>query len=154
SELGLSLKLLRRLPRGRLVLMDRGLSYFELIAAVLRRRGQVLARVKARQRDLPVERALPDGSYLSTIYPSSNDKRAKKGGLRVRVIRYTHDDRARDGCGEESRLITTILSPGLLSASEAVRLYPWRWEEESVFAEIKQTMLQGGMPLLRSKGPA
>src|SRR5262249_30705868 len=31
SELELSLRLLRRLPEGRLVLMDRGLSYFELI---------------------------------------------------------------------------------------------------------------------------
>ena len=153
SELELSLKLLRRLPKGRLVLMDRGLSYFELIAQALRRHSHVLARVKAKQRDLPVERALPDGSYLSTIYPSSNDKRARRGGLRVRVIRYTHDDQARDGCGEESRLITTILSPVLLSASEAVRLYPWRWEEESAFAEIKQTMLQGGAPLLRSKEP-
>jgi hypothetical protein len=131
SEQELSLKMLRRLPSGRLVLMDRGLSYFELVAAVRRRRSHVLARVKAKQRDLPVEKVLPDGSYLSTIYPSSNAKRAKRGGLAVRVIRYTHDDQTRDGCGEESCLITTILSVEMLSAKEAVRLYPWRWEEET-----------------------
>src|SRR5216683_1671755 len=140
SEQVLGLRLLKRLPAGRLVLMDRGLSYYELIAVVRRRQSHVLARVKAHQRDLPVEKALPDGSYLSTIYPSSNAKRAKRGGLPVRVLRYTHDDLTRDGCGEESRLITTMLSPETLSAGEAVRLYPWRWEEESVFAEIKKIM--------------
>ncbi len=154
SEQALSLRLLRRLPSGRLVLMDRGLSYYEVIEAVRRRKSHVLARVKAAQRDLPVEQRLPDGSYLSTIYPSSNAKRARRGGLRVRVVRYTHDDPARDGCGEASCLLTTILSPALLSALEAVRLYPWRWEEESVFAEIKETLLQNRQPLLRSKEPS
>jgi hypothetical protein len=153
SEQALSLRMLRRLPSNRLVLMDRGLSYFELIHAVRKRRSHVLARVKAHQRDLPIEKRLPDGSYLSTIYPSSNAKRAKRGGIRVRVIRYTHDDPTRDGCGVESRLITTILNEEMLSAQEGVRVYPWRWEEESVFAEIKETMLQNKQPLLRSKEP-
>jgi hypothetical protein len=153
SELELGLRWLRRLPAGRLVLLDRGLSYFEQIAAVRRRRSHVLARVKAQQRDLPVEEVLPDGSYRSTIYPSSNHKRAGRGGLPVRVLRYTHDDPSRDGCGEMSCLITTILSVEQLSAGEAVRLYPWRWEEESVFAEIKESQLQNGTPLLRSKEP-
>jgi hypothetical protein len=155
SELALSLRLLKRLPAGCLVLMDRGLSYYEVIRAVARRRGVVLARVKAQQRALPVERVLPDGSYLSTIYPSSNDRRARRRdrGLRVRVVRYTHDDPARDGCGEESCLLTTVLSPGQLSAWQALRLYPWRWEEESVFAEVKGTLRRGGQPLLRGKTP-
>ena len=52
-----------------------------------------------------------------------------------------------------SCLITTILSVEQLSATEGVRLYPWRWEEESVFSEIKVTQLQNGTPLLRSKEP-
>jgi hypothetical protein len=153
SEQALGLRLLRRLPRGRLVLMDRGLSYYELVAAVRRRKGHVLARVKV-SRGLPVERALADGSYLSTIYPSYNDRRAGRKGVRVRVIRYTHDDPCREGCGEESVLITTVLSATALTARQAVQLYPWRWEEESVFAEVKETMLQNKAPLLRSKGPA
>src|SRR5262249_10928565 len=132
----------------------RGLSYYELIAAVRRRKSHVLARVKAKQRDLPVEQRLPDGSYLSTIYPSYNAKRARRGGIRVRVIRYTHDDPTRDGCGEESCLLPTFLGVQTLSAWQAVRLYPWRWEEESVFSEIKGTQLRNRQPLLRSKEPA
>ena len=152
SEQELSLKMLKRLPAGRLGLMDRGLSYFELIQLVLERGSQVLARVKV-SRMLPVEQELPDGSYLSTIYPSSNDRRAKRGGIRVRVIRYVHNDPSRDGCGQETVLITTVLSVQALSAQQAVQLYPWRWEEESVFAEIKETLLQNKQPLLRSKEP-
>ena len=153
SEQALSLRLLRRLPAGRLVLMDRGLSYYGLVAALRRRKSHVLARVKARQRELAVERVLPDGSYLSTIYPGHNQRRARRGGIRVRVIRYTHDDPRRDGCGEESVLITTVLDGKALTARQAVLLYPWRWEEESVFAEIKETMLKNAQPLLRSKEP-
>ena len=154
GELSLSLRLLKRLPAGRLVLADRGLGYYPLVRAVCRRRSHVLARVKARQRALPVQRRLPDGSYLSTIYPSSNHRRARRGGLRVRVIRYTHDDPCRDGCGQESCLLTTVLDPAALSARQAVTLYSWRWEEETVFRQIKETLLRNGQPLLRSKTPS
>jgi hypothetical protein len=153
SEQALSLRLLKRLPAGRLVLMDRGLSYYELVRAVRRRRSHVLARVKV-SRGLPVEQRLADGSYLSTIYPSYNDRRGKRKGIRVRVIRYTHDDPGREGAGEESCLITTILGVNALTARQAILLYPWRWEEESVLAEIKGTMLLNKQPLLRSKEPA
>lgn len=58
SEQALSVPLLQRLPSGCLVLMDRGLSYFRLIAQVKARQGEVLARVKVSRR-LPVERELP-----------------------------------------------------------------------------------------------
>jgi len=153
SELALSERLLPRLPKGALLLMDRGLSYYEQVRLVLRRDGHVLARVKAEQRELPVEEALPDGSYLSHIYPSSNDRRAGKGGIAVRVIRYTHDDPGRGGTGEETCLITTVLDPAELSAEEAIQLYPWRWEEESALEEVKGVLLEGKEPLLRSKTP-
>jgi Insertion element 4 transposase N-terminal/Transposase DDE domain len=153
SELALSRQLLRRLPAGVLLLMDRGLSYYEQVRLARRRDSHVLARVKAGQRALPVEEVLPDGSYRAHIYPSFNDRRAGRGGIPVRVIRYTHDDPGRDGRGEESCLITTLLDPADLSAAEAIALYPWRWEEESTLKEIKEVLLGGKQPLLRSKTP-
>jgi hypothetical protein len=153
SELALAEELLPRLPGGVLLLMDRGLSYFEEVRLTRKRNSHVLARVKAEQRTLPVEEVLPDGSYLSHIYASSNDRRAGKPGIEVRVIRYTHDDPGRDGCGEESCLITTLLDPADLSVAEAIALYPWRWEEESTLKEVKEVLLQGKEPLLRSKTP-
>jgi hypothetical protein len=152
SEIALSGPLLQRLPEGCLVLMDRGLSYFGLIAAVKARGGEVLGRVKV-SRALPVERALPDGSYLSSIYPDSNSSRSKQDGMAVRVICYSHDDKDRAGCGELTVLITTVLDVAELGAAEAVGLYPWRWAEESVLAEVKTVMQQGKQPLFRSKTP-
>jgi hypothetical protein len=150
SELALSAPLLQRVPEHSLVLMDRGLSYFEPIQAVLQRGGAVLARVKV-SRALPVEEVLPDGSYLSHIYPDYNASRRKEGGIPVRVIRYTHDDPNRASCGEETVLITSVLDWRELSADEAVLLFPWRWQEESVLNEVKTTMQQAKQPLLRSK---
>jgi hypothetical protein len=153
SELALSEPLLRRLPQGVLLLLDLGLSYYEQVRLVRKQDSHVLARVKAGQRELPVEEVLADGSYLSHIYPSFNDRRAGKGGIAVRVIRYTHDDPGRDGCGEATCLITTLLTSAELSAAEAIGLYPWRWEEESTLKEIKGVLLKGKKPLLRSKTP-
>jgi Insertion element 4 transposase N-terminal/Transposase DDE domain len=152
SEQALSVPLLQRLPPGCLVLMDRGLSYFGLVAQVKARQGEVLARVKVSRR-LPVERELPDGSYLSSIYPDSNSARAGRGGLAVRVVCYSHDDPGRAGRGGLAVLITTVLDFEALSAKEAVGLYPWRWAEESVLAELKTAMQKGKQPLLRGKTP-
>ena len=150
SEIALSEPLLQRLPEDCLVLMDRGLSYFEPIQAVTQRRGAVLARVKV-SRALPVEEALPDGSYRSHIYPDYNASRRHEGGIAVRVIRYTHDDPNRASCGDETVLITTVLDWRQLSADEAVLLFPWRWQEESVLGEVKTVLQQAKAPLLRSK---
>lgn len=152
SELALSGPLLQRSPAGCLVLMDRGLSYFEPIRAVVGRGSEVLARVKL-SRALPVEQVLPDGSYLSHIYPSYNASRRQEGGLAVRVIHYSHDDPQRASCGELSCLITTVLDPQLLGAKEAVLLFGQRWDEESVLDEVKTEMQQSQAPLLRSKTP-
>jgi hypothetical protein len=152
SELALSGSLLQRLPADCLVLMDRGLSYFEQVRAVKARGSSVLARVKV-SRALPVEEVLPDGSYLSRIYPDYNASRREEGGIKVRVICYSHDDKDRASCGEQTVLITTVLDVALLDAKEAVGLYPWRWAEESVLAEVKTTMQQGKTPLFRSKTP-
>jgi len=152
SELALSKPLLQRTPSGCLVLMDRGLSYFEPIQAVLRRQSEVLARVKV-SRALPVEEVLPDGSYLSHIYPDYNASRRQEGGIAVRVINYSHDDPNRASCGELTCLITTVLDPQLFSAKEAVAVFGRRWDEESVLDEVKTVMQQSQAPLLRSKTP-
>lgn len=146
--------LLNRLPPGCLVLLDRGLSYYWLTRAARLRGCEVLARVKAQGRELPVERVLPDGSYRSTIYPNAQARRLGGRGIAVRVIRYTHQDPALAGCGEPVCLITTIVDARVMSAGEAVETYPWRWEEELAFKEMKEVLLKNKQPLLRGKAPA
>lgn len=146
--------LLNRMSSGCLLLLDRGLSYYWLVRAAVLRGNEVLARVKAGQRGLPVEKVLADGSYRSTIYPSAKARRRRVGGIAVRVIRYTHHDPALAGAGEVTCLITTIKDRWRMSAEEAVALYPWRWEEELAFKELKAVLLRNKQPLLRSKTPA
>ena len=110
----------------------------------------MLARVKV-SRALPVEEVLPDGSYLSHIYPDFNASRRQEGGLAVRVINYLADDPCRASDGELTCLITTVLDWQLLGAKEAVLLFGRRWDEESVLDEVKTVLQQSKAPLLRSK---
>ena len=152
SELALSGPLLQRTPPGCLVLMDRGLSYFQQVRAVVQRGSDVLARVKV-SRALPVEEVLSDGSYRSHIYPDFNASRRQEGGIAVRVINYLADDPGRASDGELTCLITTVLDWQSLGAKEAVLLFGRRWDEESVLDEVKTVMQQGKAPLLRSKTP-
>src|SRR6185312_1280850 len=108
----------------------------------LERGSHLLARVKASQLIFQRVRDLPDGSYLSFLYPSCQDRLHARNGRLVRIIEYTHNDPTRYGYGMPNRLLTDLLDPADLPAHEAPLLYHQRWEEERVFDEIK-THLNG-----------
>src|SRR5262245_48745073 len=141
--------LLDRLGPGMLLIWDRGFFGYGLARRVLQSGAHLLARVSAGLA-LPPERLLADGSYLTRLYPSAEDRARGRGGLPVRVIEYTHDDPGRPGRGERHRLITDLLSPQDLPAAEAPLVYHERWEEELTFDEIKNH-LSGRALALRSK---
>jgi Insertion element 4 transposase N-terminal/Transposase DDE domain len=144
--------LARSLRPGMLVLWDRNFFGFSLIGAIVGAEAHLLARVKTSQLIFQRQRNLPDGSYLSTVYPSFTDRRRDQNGRVVRIIEYTHDDPGRPGCGITTRLLTDLLDPVALPAPEAAVLYHQRWEQELAFDEIK-THLNGRPVLLRSKTP-
>lgn len=144
--------LLGSLRPDMLLLWDRGFFGFQLIESVLNRGCHLLARVKTSQLIFQRLENLPDGSYLSKIYPSYHDRQNDRNGRRVRIIEYTHDDPSRPGYGVKNRLLTDLLAPADLPACEAVVLYHERWEQELAFDEIK-THLNGRELLLRSKTP-
>src|SRR5687767_9632397 len=54
-------------------------------------------RVKASQLVLRRDRELPDGSYLSKVYPCYADRLKDRNGIVVRIIEYTHSDPNRPG---------------------------------------------------------
>ncbi len=93
---------------------------------------------------------LPDGSYLTTIYPSEKDRRYRTKGVRVRVIAYRLEGVA--DAEPLYRLVTTILDPARAPAAELAALYHERWEIERALAELK-THLRGTRVVLRSKIP-
>jgi hypothetical protein len=152
SEQAMVPHLLPALQPGMLLLWDRNFFGFHMIQSVLDRGAHLLARVKASQLIFERLHHLPDGSYLSCIYPSHPDRLHQRNGRIVRIIEYTHNDPKRQGCGERNRLLTDLLDPADLPAPEAPLVYHQRWEEELVFDEIK-THLNGRPVKLRSKTP-
>jgi hypothetical protein len=99
---------------------------------------------------LACEKRLPDGSYLSYIYPSEQDWRRKTNGVQVRVIDY-----CLDGVADAEpiyRLVTTILDHKKAPAAQLAALYHERWEIETALDELK-THLRGAKIVLRSKTP-
>jgi hypothetical protein len=148
--------LIRHLKSDMLLLWDRGFFSYELWQRMNSHGVKVLARVKSQLILRPI-RHLSDGSYLAKIYKSSYDRTKDRGGIVVRVIRYTLDDPQRVGHGEEHVLITNLLNEELYPAKELIILYHERWEEEQVFDEQKthQDPRRATKPAhLRSETPA
>ncbi len=88
GETTLARQVLPALRPGMLCLADRLFFGWALWQAAHATGADLVWRIKQNLR-LPRETALPDGSYLSTIYPSQHDQRRRRHGARVRVIDYT-----------------------------------------------------------------
>lgn len=149
SEITLAKAVLPGLHKGMLCLADRQFFGFTLWARAQATGADLLWRIKKNMR-LPRERPLPDGSYLSRIYPSERDWRRKSNGIVVRVIDYRLE-----GVTDAEpiyRLLTTILDPEKAPAHEFAALYHERWEIETALDELK-THLRGARIVLRSKTP-
>ena len=149
GETRLAKRVLEGLSPGMLCFADRGFFGFALWEAARATGAELVWRVK-RNLVLPCEQRLPDGSYLSRIFPSSADRRRGSSGQRVRVIEYCAE-RVR-GQGERLRLITTILDETRAPALELAALYHERWEIENTLDELK-THLRGRQIVLRSLKP-
>jgi len=149
GEVRLAYKVLPSLQSGMLCLADRNFFGFELWKAACATGADLLWRVKTQLR-LPCEKRLPDGSYLSTIYPSLKDRRRSSNGISVRVIEY-----ALEGVADAEplyRLLSSVLDEGRAPAEELAALYHERWEIETAMDELK-THLRGAQIVLRSKTP-
>jgi Insertion element 4 transposase N-terminal/Transposase DDE domain len=149
SEIALAKAVLPLLQPGMLCLADRNFFGYALWDQARATGADLLWRVKARQNRLPCEQRLPDGSYLSRIYPNE-DRRHKTNGIKVRVIEYELKDV--DGSEPVYRLVTTILDHEQAPAEELAALYHERWEIETALDELK-THLRGANIVLRSKTP-
>jgi transposase IS4-like protein/DDE family transposase len=149
GEITLAKRVLPRLGKGMLCLADRSFFGFSLWQQAQGTGADLLWRMKKNMR-MACEKRLPDGSYLSHVYPSERDWRHKTNGLPVRVIDYQLEGIA--DAEPIYRLATTILDPTQAPAAELAALYHQRWEIENAFDELK-THLRGAQMVLRSKTP-
>ncbi|MBO0776630.1 MAG: IS4 family transposase [Actinobacteria bacterium] len=135
--------LLPSLRAGMLLLADRGFAAGFLAAQITAAKADFLIRVRTGNGAprLPVQRRLPDGSWLSRF-----------GGVPVRVLDAritvtTSASRSSDGC----RLITTLTDPARYPAADLAVLYHERWQIETAYFELKSTILGGRV--LRARTP-
>jgi len=149
SETALAKTVLPSLSKGMLCLADRGFFGFEMWKQAAATGADLLWRVR-KNIVLPCEKRLPDGSYLSCIYPSPQDQRRTRKGVVVRIIEYRLE--GVEGAEPLYRLATTIVGQELAPAAELAALYHERWEIEAAFDELK-THLRGAHIVLRSKTP-
>lgn len=157
SEQALAMQVLERADASMLILADRGFVGYPMWRAASERGSKLLFRLRENQV-LPVQRVLPDGSYLSTLFGSTKARRNAQRELpsedtvTVRVIEY---ELRSSGQGEESpttyRLLTNWLDPSKAPAVELAALYHRRWKIEQALDEIK-THLNDSLTL-RSKTP-
>ena len=149
SEVALAKTVLPNLSKGMLCLADRGFFGFEMWKQAAATGADLMWRVK-KNILLPCEKRLPDGSYLSRIYPTQQNRRLGRNGVVVRVIEYRLE--GVEGAEPFYRLATTILDQERAPAAELAAIYHDRWEIETAFDELK-THLRGAHIVLRSKTP-
>jgi hypothetical protein len=149
SEVALAKTVLLNLSKGMLCLADRGFFGFEMWKQAAATGADLMWRVK-KNILLACEKRLPDGSYLSRIYPTRQDRRLGRNGVVVRVIEYRLE--GVEGAEPLYRLATTILDHERAPAAELAAIYHDRWEIETAFDELK-THLRGAHIVLRSKTP-
>jgi hypothetical protein len=149
DELTLAEEVVPALRKGMLCLAERFFPSHKLWQQAAATGADLLWRTRQNAR-LEIDRRLPDGSYLSRIYPSTSDRRNQRKAIVVRVIDYRLD-KVPDA-EPIYRLITTILDHKLAPAKELAALYHERWEIETALDELK-THLRGAQIVLRSKTP-
>ncbi len=135
GEITLAKKVLPCLRKGMLCLADREFFGYQLWKQARSTGADPLWRVKKNMR-LVCEKRLPDGSYLSRIYPSERDLRHKTNGIVVRVIDYRLE--GVEGAEPIYRLVTSILDHEKAPAKELAALYHERWEIETALDCVAQ----------------
>ena len=149
GEITLSKTVLPHLRKGMLCLADRNFFGYQLWKQARATGADLLWRINKNMR-MACEKRLPDGSYLSRIYPSERDCRHKRNGMVVRVIDYELE--GVEGAEPIYRLVTSILDHEKAPAQDLAGLYHERWEIETALDELK-THLRGAKIVLRSKTP-
>ena len=125
DELTLAEDVVPALQKGMLCLADRFFPSYKLWQKAAQTEADLLWRTRKNAR-LEVDKLLPDGSYLSRIYPTTSDRRNERNAVVVRVIDYRLDQVP--DAEPIYRLITTILDHKLAPAKELAALYHERWE--------------------------
>jgi len=148
NEIKAARKVLPHLPADALCLADRAYFSYALWCESLKTGAALLWRVK---NNLILEKIskLPDGSYLTKIYPSTRARKLDVDGIAVRLIEFRVTTKTES---EQYRLLCSIPDIKKAPAIKLAKLYTRRWTIETVFDELK-SKLRGRGVVLRSQTP-
>lgn len=146
GEATLAKKVVARLPSDALCLADRYYFSYPLWKAALATGAALLWRLRSGLV-VPKLKRLPDGSYLTKIYPSPHARARDIHGIPARLITYRLGKRR-----EEYQLLCSILDPRKAPAVQLANLYTKRWTIETALYELK-IRLRGARVVLRSRVP-
>lgn len=147
-EAKLARQVIEHLPKDALCLADRAFFGYPLWQQALATGADLLWRIKA-DANLPKLEKLPDGSYLTRLYPSVKARETNVDGIPARLIEFAVDTRKGT---EHYRLLCSIMDHRKAPAIQLAHLYNRRWTIETVFAELK-TSLRGSGMVLRAQRP-
>lgn len=151
GEVTLAREVVVHLRPGMLCLADRYFPGYLLWRQASETGAELAWRVRSGIK-FPVEKALPDGSYLSSFRPSREEKKRGAAPIPVRIFEYRVKG-PKSKKDETFRIITSILDWKAAPAEELAHLYHERWEFETALDEFK-THLRGARTVLRSQTPA
>lgn len=148
NEIKASRNVIPHLPADALCLADRAFFSYALWCEALKTGAALLWRVK---NNLILEKLskLPDGSYLTKIYPSTRARKLDLDGITVRLIEFRVTTNKES---EQYRLLCSIPDIKKAPAIKLAKLYTRRWTIETVFDELK-SKLRGRGVVLRSQTP-
>lgn len=152
GERGKAKRLLRSVDADMVVLWDGGLHSYDLVQATLAQGSHFLSRIPAHVK-LVVDRELPDGSFLSYLYPPRKLRKKGYQPIAVRVVHYSV--KRLDKLTKKPknyRLITDLFDNESSPATLLARDVHQRWEEELAIDEFKTHLVERKVEV-RSENP-
>jgi len=134
AEIDLARDLVSEIAPETLILLDSGLFAYDLLWGIGSRGASFLARLGAQAKP-KVLRELGPGDALVEVTLRSYHRRRHRGMPRkwtLRMITYRPE-----GADEDIRLLTDLMPESGFTHAELADLYHDRWEDETIFDEIK-----------------
>lgn len=134
GEIDLARDIASEIAPGTLILLDSGLFAYDLLWGILARGASFVARIGAQAKPKVVCQLGPGDATVEVTLRSYHRRchRDMPRNWTLRMITYRPE-----GAEEDIRLLTDLMPESGFTHDELADLYHDRWEEETIFDEIK-----------------
>ncbi|UCC82502.1 MAG: IS4 family transposase [Gemmatimonadota bacterium] len=134
AEIDLARDLVSEVAPGCLILVDSGLFAYDLLWGIRSRGANFVARIGAQAKPKVLRELGPGDAIVEVTLRSYHRKRHRDMPRKwtLRMITYRPE-----GADEEIRLLTDLMPESGFTHEELADLYHDRWEDETIFDEMK-----------------